>query len=167
MTIQVDSREKARAIKKILAAFEEREVDYYISKLFVGDYMSLDNPRIVIDRKQNLSELCSNVCQQHERFRNEIVRANENGIHIVFLCEHGHGIESFEDVLFWDNPRGTKRRKTRRGWVEEKTKATTGETLYKILSTIQRKYGVEFLFCDKEQTGDMIIEILSEKEKEL
>jgi len=160
MTIQIDSREKARAIKKITETFTQNNVDFYVSKLFVGDYMSLDNPRLVIDRKQNLSELCSNVCQQHDRFRREIVRALENGIHIVFLCEHGSGISCLEDVIFWENPRGKKRSKTSDGWKEIRTKATTGETLYKILNTISAKYDVDFVFCDKESTGNMIIEIL-------
>ena len=69
MVIQIDSREKAKAIKKILAEFEKQEVNYYTSKLWAGDYMSLDNPRVIVDRKQNLSELCQNVCQDHDRFR--------------------------------------------------------------------------------------------------
>ena len=161
MTIQIDSREKARAIKKIQETFTRNGVNFYISKLFVGDYMSLDNPRLVIDRKQNLSELCANVCQQHERFRREIVRANQNDIRLVFLCEHGQGIETLEDIVFWQNPRGTKRIKTENGWEDVHTKATSGETLYKILSTIRRKYDVDFLFCSKEETGNRIIEILT------
>ena len=77
LTIQVDSREKARAIKSILSEFDTQGVKYYISKLWAGDYMSLDNPRLIIDRKQNLTEVCSNVCQQHERFKAELVRAQE------------------------------------------------------------------------------------------
>lgn len=162
MTIQIDSREKARAIKKIQDTFTRNGVTYYISKLFVGDYMSLDNPRLVIDRKQNLSELCANVCQQHERFRREIVRANQNGIRLVFLCEHGYGIETLEDVVFWQNPRGEKRMVKDGQWVTVRTNATSGETLYKILSTIRRKYDVDFLFCKKEDTGKRIIEILSQ-----
>lgn len=162
MTIQIDSREKARAIQKIRATFDRNGVNYYISKLFVGDYMSLDNPRLVVDRKQNLSELCANVCQQHDRFRREIDRANENGIRLVFLCEHGHGIESLEDIVFWKNPRGVRRVKTETGWTEVHTKATSGETLYKILSTIRRKYDVDFLFCEKDDTGQMIIDLLSQ-----
>ena len=40
------------------------------------------------------------------------------------------------------------------------TKAMQGETLYKILCTQQKKYGVRYLFCDKEDTGRRIIEIL-------
>ena len=61
MDIQIDSREKARAIKKIIAEFDKQNVRHYISKLWAGDYMSLDNPRLIIDRKQNLTEICSNV----------------------------------------------------------------------------------------------------------
>ena len=109
MTIQVDSREKARAITKILAEFERQQVKHYISKLYIGDYMSLDNPRVIVDRKQNLSELCGNVCQQHERFRNELIRAQENGIKLIILCENGKGIETLNDLVFWENPRSKKR----------------------------------------------------------
>lgn len=116
---------------------------------------------MIVDRKQNLSELCSNVCQDHERFRNEIIRANDNGIKLVFLIEHGKGIECLEDVIFWKNPRRHKRKLISGKWQTIETKATTGETLYNILSTIQRKYGVEFLFCRKEDTGKRIVEILS------
>ena len=36
MTIQIDSREKARAIKMILATFDRMEVEYFVSKLPVG-----------------------------------------------------------------------------------------------------------------------------------
>ena len=62
MDIQIDSREKAKAIRKILKTFDDKGINHYTSKLFVGDYMSLDNPRLIIDRKQNLQELCGNVC---------------------------------------------------------------------------------------------------------
>ena len=164
MTIQVDSREKQHAIQDILAEFDKQGVKHYTSKLFCGDYMSLDNPRLVIDRKQNLHELCSNVCQQHERFRNEMVRAQENGIKIIFLCEHGRNIKTLDDVLWWDNPRATFRQKVNGIWVTKHQKVMQGDTLYKILSTMQKRYGVEFLFCDKKDTGRRIIEILKGEE---
>ena len=35
-----------------------------------------------------------------------------------------------------------------------------GDVLYKILCTMQRKYGVGFLFCNKKDTGKKILEIL-------
>ena len=162
MTIQIDSREKAKAIKKILAAFDEAGVDYFVSKLYVGDYQSYDNPYLIVDRKQNLTELCSNVTQGHDRFRRELVRAQEHGIELVILCEHGDGIEALEDVIFWDNPRRKKRQKVAGKWRTVETKATTGETLYRILQTLTKKYGVRFEFCDKDETGRRIMEILTD-----
>lgn len=163
MVIQIDSREKARAIKKIVEEFDRQGVKHPVSKLMVGDYMNYDNPRLIIDRKQNLSELCSNVCQDHERFRRELLLAKENGIQIIFLVEHGKGINSLEHVVFWENPRRWKRRRNQKTgrWEEVETKAMTGEVLYKILRTQERKYGCKFFFCDKEQTGSEIIRILS------
>ncbi len=161
MIIQIDSREKARAIKKIVAEFDRQGVSHPISKLMVGDYMNYDNPRLIIDRKQNLSELCANVCQDHDRFRRELILARENEIQIIFLVEHGKGVEKLEDVAWWDNPRRLKRFKNERGkWEEKETKAMQGETLYRVLCTQERKYGCKFLFCDKESTGSEIIRIL-------
>ena len=89
MDIQIDSREKQKAIQKILKEFDTQGINYFSSKLLVGDYMNLDNPRLIIDRKQNLSEICSNVTQQHERFKAELIRANQANIDLVFLIEHG------------------------------------------------------------------------------
>lgn len=150
MVIQIDSREKAKAIKKILAEFDKQGIKHPVSKLFVGDYQNFDNPRLVVDRKQNLSEVCSNVCQDHERFRRELQRANDNEIKVVFLVEHGTDVKELEDVIFWENPR-----------LKKSPKAMTGEVLYRILSTIERKYDTKFVFCTKEETGKKIIEILS------
>lgn len=147
MVIQIDSREKDRAIRKIVEEFDRRGVKHPVSKLMVGDYMNYDNPRLIVDRKQNLSEVCSNVCQGHERFRNELKRAQENEIRLIILVEHGRGIHCLEDVIRWNNPRGGK--------------SMQGEVLYKVMKTQERKYGIKYLFCDKRQTGRRIIEILS------
>ena len=149
MNIQVDTREHAKEWNRIKAQFDNLGVKYFRSKLFVGDYQSLDNPRLVIDRKKDLNELCDNVCQQHERFRNELIRAKENGIQLIILCEHGGQIRSLGDVYFWDNPRRNI-----------SPKAINGESLYKSLSTIRDKYGVRFEFCDDFHTGRKIIELL-------
>lgn len=162
MIIQIDSREKARAIKNIVEEFDRQGVKHPVSKLMVGDYMNYDNPRLIIDRKQNLTELCSNVCQDHDRFRRELIKAQENDIKIIFLVEHGQGIQVLEDVIWWENPRRHKRRKNPETgiWEDVETKAMEGHVLYKILSTQERKYGCKFLFCDKKDTGKEIIRIL-------
>lgn len=149
MTIQVDTREKARAIKQVLAEFEKQGVLHISSKLYVGDYMNFDNPRLVIDRKQNLLEVASNLVQQHDRFLNEIKRANAAGIKIIFLVEHGYGVKSIEDVEKWENPR-----------LKESKFAISGARLYKLIKVLCAHHNVEFLFCDKKETGAKIIELL-------
>lgn len=160
MVIQIDSREKSRAIKKIVEEFDRQGVRHPVSKLIVGDYMNYDNPRLIIDRKQNLTELLSNVCQDHGRFRNELLLAQEIGVQLVILVEHGKGIRHLEDVIWWNNPRRHKRIQIGGRWQTVETKAMEGDILYKILCTQQRKYGVRFLFCDKQETGREIIRIL-------
>lgn len=183
MDIQIDSREKRRAIQRILRTFEKDHVNHFVSKLMVGDYMSLDNPRLVIDRKQNLSEVCSNVCQQHERFRRELLLAQQAGIHLILLIEHGGNIKSLEDVYFWKNPRQWKFEKDVRGkygfhWsvpfeqVKEELKRrrvriyppTSGKALYKSLCTLRDRYQVGIEFCSKAQTGKRIVEILGRED---
>ena len=160
MVIQIDSREKARAIQKIVAEFDRQGIQHPVSKLMVGDYMNYDNPRLIIDRKQNLTELCSNVCQDHVRFRNELLLSQELGVQLVILVEHGKGIRCLEDVIWWNNPRRHKRVQIGGRWQTVETTAMEGDVLYKILCTQQRKYGVRFLFCDKSETGREIIRIL-------
>lgn len=165
MDIQIDSREKARAIKKIIKTFDKNGINYFSSKLLVGDYMNLDNPRVIIDRKQNLQELCGNVCQQHERFKKELLKAMKANIQLIILVEHGSEINTLEDVFFWQNPRKHEVR-----WKYENgkrvkyvvsAKAVDGNQLYKSLCTIRDRYGVRFEFCNKHETGKRIIDLLS------
>ena len=147
MTIQIDTREKARAIQQIKAEFQKQNIDTITSKLWVGDYARIDNLSTVIDRKQNLLELASNVIEK--RFHDEVKRASEHGIKIIFLVEHGRNIRDLIDVLFWDNPRKA-----------ESPKCISGEHLFKAMNTMTERYGVEWQFCQKRDTGKRIIEIL-------
>lgn len=170
MQIQVDTREHKSEWERIQKQFDKLDVQYFRSKLYVGDYQSLDNPRLVVDRKKNLQELVGNVTQQHERFRKELIRASKAGIQIVILVEHGQGIESLEDVWFWKNPRKHEvRYRTVNGKRERyvvSAKATDGEQLYKSLNTMRERYGVKFVFCEKKDTGKEIIRILSGESNE-
>ena len=154
MVIQIDSREHKWELARIQRQLTAAGCKTIVSKLYVGDYQSLDNPRLVIDRKKDLLELCGNVCQQHERFQKELVRAMDAGIQVIILCEHGEEIKCLEDVYFWDNPR-----------LKESPKATTGKSLYKSLMTIKNRYNVRFEFCTKKETGSKIMELLNDGEE--
>ena len=143
---------------------KHRNVDEYLiaqghkvvrSKLFVGDVSLLNDQSTSIDLKRNLAEVAVNVGQDHARFKRELERAQEYGIHLVFLVEHGGTIKTLEDVQTWSNPR-----------LKDHPLALSGQRLYKIMLTMQNKYGIEWLFCDKRCTGRRIIEILSGESKE-
>ena len=149
MTIQIDSREHKWELARIQRQLTALGCKTIVSKLYVGDYQSLDNPRLVIDRKKDLQEICGNVAQQHERFQRELVRAKEAEIRLIILIEHGDDIKTLEDVYFWDNPRLSK-----------SPKATTGKSLYRSLCTIRDRYNVRFEFCTKRETGQKIMELL-------
>lgn len=174
MIIQIDSREKARAIKKIEAEFDRQGIQHPISKLMVGDYMNYDNPRVIVDRKQNLTEVCSNLTQQHMRFRREAVKAQELGIQLIILIEHGGSIKSMEDVESWVNPQryqycrkyGISTKGDVEAEIAEYVQAggvkppTSGEQLAKMMRTMSERYGIRWEFCDKQHTGKRIIELL-------
>lgn len=146
-TVIIDTREKARAIKQILKTFDNCGVPHVSSKLWVGDYARMDNQMIVVDRKQNLLELASNVCEK--RFHEEMKRASEHGVKIVFLVEHGDPVKDLIDVLFWQNPR-----------LKESPKCISGDHLFKSMVSMSERYGVEWQFCTKAETGHRIMEIL-------
>lgn len=166
MTIQCDTREHKKEWERIKSQFDGIGVDYFRSKLWVGDYMNIDNPRVVIDRKKDLLELCGNVTQQHKRFAAELIRAQEKNIKLIILCEHGEGIETLTDVYFWHNPRLDLSE-----WVIQNghpakipkyPKATEGTALYRSLITMRDKYNIDFRFCEKSETGCVITQLLGE-----
>ena len=153
MIILEDTRQQISKHKMKHEWFAEHGIQIERCRLYVGDYTLPHNQSICIDTKKDLHELVQDVTQQHERFRNELIRANEAGIKLIILCEHSSEIRCLEDVYFWVNPRSKKN-----------PKATSGMRLFRILNTIKSKYNVDFEFCDKFHTGQRIVEILSREE---
>ena len=46
--IQIDSREHQKVIDGIKKAFDAAGEKWFVSKLYVGDYMNYDNPRLLL-----------------------------------------------------------------------------------------------------------------------
>lgn len=149
MTIIVDTREKPRAITKILAEFDRHGIHVVRRALTFADYWNPASPGKIIDRKQNLLEVGSNVVQDRKRFLREVDRCNRAGCHMIVLVEHGGKIRSLDDVINWKNPR-----------LKVSPLAVSGERLFKIMKQIELTYGIEWQFCSKAQTGKKIIELL-------
>lgn len=155
----VDSREKPKAIGKILAYFDSNNINWEVSKLLFGDYMDFNRPSIVVDRKQNIAELAKNCTVEHERFRREMDKARKANAVLVILVEQNRykdrgewvEVDSIEDLLRWSSPHTMVR----------------GEKVYRVLASWTAKYPLRVVFCDKRSTGRKIVEILYSDENEL
>lgn len=147
MHIIVDTREQKYS--HVTNHFDEVGIKWVRSKLICGDYQNPLNPMVVIDRKKDLQEVAGNVCQQHDRFVRELELAKELGYRMIILVEEPN-ITALTNVCSWYN------------WRKKKNpKAVSGKTLYKIMKTMQDKYGVEWKFTTKEKCGETIVELLS------
>ena len=149
MVIVVDTREKPRAIVKILAEFDRQGVKVVRRALNFADYFNPDRPDVIIDRKQNLNEIAFNVVQGRARFLREVERCNRAGCRMIVLIEHSPRIRRLEDVIGWKNPR-----------LKVSPLAVSGDRLFRIMHAMGTKYGIEWQFCGKQQTGKRIIELL-------
>lgn len=151
MVIQVDSREQK--YEHVTRYFDEQGIKWVKSKCVVGDYVNLENPMVVIDRKKDLQEVAGNVCQQHERFVRELELAKELGYKMIVLVEEPN-ISALANVCSWYN------------WRRKKNpKAVDGKTLYKIMFTMSKKYGVVWEFTTKQNCGKRIIELLGGRDE--
>lgn len=153
----IDSREKPKAIGKILDYFSQHGIEYEVSKLLFGDYMDWKRPGIVVDRKQNIAELAKNCTVEHERFRREMEKAKKAGATLVILVEQNRykdrdewvEVNSIADLMRWSSPHTMIR----------------GEKVYRVLASWTAKFPIRVEFCDKRQTGRRIAEILYSGEK--
>lgn len=173
-TIVVDTRQQMRnaSHKRKEEYFKEQGYNVLHSKLPIGDYSLLDNMSVVIDTKDGLAEVVNNVCgAEHERFRNECIKAKDNGIKLYVLIEedqtdeNGHYVvNSLYDVHRWQNPRRKIRKKVNGQWVLAYPNATTGAILKKAMITMQYRYQFTWVFCRKKDAGAKILELLGVNE---
>lgn len=139
-----DTREKKN--DHVKAYFDKHGIAYRVEILDVGDYM-VEGGKVSVDRKQNLSELATNLMNRadHARFWKEVRRAREQGIKLIVLCEHGGKVKTIKDVSEWSSPYSP----------------VSGRALMEEIYKCHISYGVEFLFCSKRSTGKRIVELLT------
>lgn len=149
MIIVEDTRNQITKHKELNDALLAKGFTIIRSKLFVGDYTRLDNQTVCVDTKKDIDEIAGNICgKQHDRFREECIRARDNFIKLIVLIEE---LPPNGDVANW---RGTKKRK------DGKERESNGETLKKAMQTMQEKYGVVFEFTTRQKCANRVIELL-------
>ena len=142
--IIVDSREKKW--DHIRTYFEQNGVEYAVHKLDVGDYLNTDKSGIVIDRKRNLQELCSNLSKGDEnimRFTREAARAKAAKVRFIVLVE-GTDCRSTKEVI----ERQSKYSKHSGRWLNDR------------MFNLTLSYNVEWMFCRKNETAKKILELV-------
>lgn len=145
---------------------------------------------VAVDTKKDIQELVGNVCgKQHARFRDECILAQNNGVKLYVLVQNSGGlikgtrdiynptIRMLEDLHKWRNPRlfVTKPTDEIIGYykngrpiykrIQKYPAATKGATLMKVCMTMQKKYGVEFVFCHNSEQGAKVLELLQREVK--
>lgn len=171
MTLLEDVNNKVGQHENISKWCEENGITLRRQKLNVGDYQL--TPPLSVDTKRGLAEIYSDIVSDHERFRNECIRAQEDGIHLVFLIEDEE-ITNMEEAKHWENPRITKWEREY-GFILRAQKAgkmmsykvpkppVSSERLVGMMEAMSMKYGCSFCFCHPDDTGRRIIEILTGK----
>lgn len=154
MVLLEDTRQQAGKHKNIWAYCEQQGIEIVRQALNTGDYM-LSGPEfggikgdIACDTKYGVPELASCCFQEHERFRDELIRAQKLGIQLVILTEE---ILPYGRLDLWKSPVGRDGRPLF---------LFDPKTLRKCLLTMQEKYGVKFRFCDGRSTGKRLLEYL-------
>ena len=141
-----DTRQQAGKHELKHAAWAEHGDNIVRCALPFGDYMAV--PPVAVDTKASMSEIAQNIggtTAEHNRFRRELIRAQEAGCHLYVLVENDEGIRDLEDVATWVNPR-----------LIDSPRAITGNRLYTAMHTMQERYGVTFLFCPPERAAAII-----------
>ena len=148
--LQEDSRQQPGKHKNIHAYCQQQGIKIVRTKLLVGDYM-LTGPGtggISVDTKMGVPELANCCFQEHERFRRELIRAQECGIKLIILTEEtlpGGRLDNWRSPL------------DREGRPKYKFDPVI---LRKALVTMQEKYDCSFRFCDGRSTGKVLLAYL-------
>lgn len=165
-TVIMDTREKIDKKQHILDYLYLHGVGIVRQKLDVGDWMNQDDPHLSIDTKTcGLLEVYSNLITSHERFRKECIRAQESGVKLIVLIEENR-VKTLDDVPDWINPRTRmyELKKISMGvrgqYALPLSPPVSSKRLHGIMRTMTERYGVQWEFCPKKETGETICRIL-------
>ena len=153
MVLYEDTRQQAGKHRNIHAYCERHGIEIIRQALNVGDYQIAGKGDISVDTKMGVPELASNCFQEHDRFRDECMRAQRCGIQLIVLIEEqlpGGRLDWWRSPIGWD---GLPKHRF------------NPETLRKVMLTMQEEYGVKFRFCHPASTGRQMIEYLEGRRK--
>ena len=154
MTICVDTREQPT--QRAETRYKQFGVPYIRKKLDVGDYSAIfDLPdgsqlsladKAVVERKQNLTEVCMCYCRERSRFTREFERAKKANIRVYLLVEDAR----------WDKVYSGKYRSQ-----------MSPKSLVASLLAWMARYDCKLIMCDETISGKLIHDILYYEGREM
>ena len=162
MILIEDSRNQVGKHKNIADYCRRKGIPIVRKCLSVGDYVLSEdgeNPinNISVDTKADCMELLKNVMSDdHRRFRDECIRAKEQGIQLVVLIEEAL---PFGKLELWEVPRWKSSNQWHR-YGDPMTKVDP-KAFRKALLTMTVRYGVKFRFCSRRQSPARVIKYLT------
>lgn len=148
-TIIEDTRQKDGKHQQKHIGFEDLGVDLLRCKLPFGDYAL--PPAVSVDTKENLEEIAGNLCgsmKERDRFIRECKSAAAAGCQLVIMVEteHDGSLLDLGDIRIGSG------------------KIVTGLQLYRAMTTVSGRYGVQFVLVRPEDAAKEIVRILHGKE---
>lgn len=149
MVIIEDTRQKADKHLLKHASFDKDGDIIFRSRLLIGDYAL--PPKVAVDTKEDITEIAYNMCgsaNEKKRFSNNCYTARLCDSKLVYLVEDSR-FGNINDLI------GHTFRLHNGLYIP-------GEQLAKAMYITTNRYGVEFRFCDKNDTANIIKEILKD-----
>lgn len=148
-TIIEDTRQKDGKHQQKHIGFEDLGVDLLRCKLPFGDYAL--PPSVSVDTKENLEEIAGNLfgsMKERDRFIRECKAAAAAGCQLVIMVEteHDGSLLDLGDIRIGSG------------------KVVTGLQLYRAMTTVSGRYGVQFVLVRPEDAAKEIVRILHGKE---
>lgn len=144
-TIVEDSRQKVGKHQQKHIGFDNLGVDLLRCKLPFGDYAL--PPEVSVDTKENLEEIAGNLCgsaKERDRFIRECKAAAAAGCQLVIMVEteHDGSLLDLGDIRIGSG------------------KVVTGLQLYRAMTAVSGRYGVQFVLVRPEDAAKEIMRIL-------
>ena len=145
VTVIEDSRQKTGKHQQKHIGFEDLGVDLLRCKLPFGDYAL--PPAVSVDTKENLEEIAQNLCgssAERNRFIRECKAAEDAGCKLIIMVETEHegSLLDLGDIRIGSG------------------KVITGLQLYRAMTAVSGRYGVQFVLVRPEDAAKEIMRIL-------
>lgn len=141
MELLCDTRQKAHKHLNIEKYCSEHNITMIPQCLNVGDYM-IRGGQVCVDTKADLLELAQDLHRDKLAFNKKYKKCLKDGVKLIVLVEEM--VQSNRDIMSW----------------KSKYTKITGRYLFDMITDLRMSYGIKFMFCDKKDTGMVLIKLL-------